>query len=615
MTTTASVNTGSGSSNNINWLNVILGFALLLPTGAFLLLNLFQPTLNTIQTSFQNYSGVNPNPQYIGLDNYSRIFQDQAFGNALGFTLLIMLVRLLVVAFVPILLAVAINELGQAARWIFRSLFTIPIAAFMPVFVALVWSIALNPVYGLFQGQPWLSDRNLARSSVLLIDGLYTFGLACGVGLIFYLAALRSAADETSSRRRVIAPLIVSWIVGILATIALALQSFDLSYILTQGGPGQSTMTLALYQFRSSFQTFRLGYGTAIATLTLAVLGLLGLIAGVIVVFSRLRLSIVAPTKPSALFGSSGKTAAIILLCVVLIGCAAAVALSLLPPGWVAANAASGSSYVSPERTVDGYGQFFEKVSVPQVTVNTLIPAIAAIFLVQIPLAYLGALGIGALRPLGKWSEILLLPFSPWLFVTVGPLSVAAWMNLRSVKLLNTVAALTPPILISIPILFILTLFFKGQELRWRAARAAGQSEVSAFFRLLILPSLPLAILLALVALFFSLQDLLWPLLAVNGPQLWTATLSLFQLRAQFATSPAILGAGVTYFGLPMFVFFLLVFGVFQVLYLDRLALMAGGEGTETPEPERVSAQAPLDNPASGDAQASAQSSGEQAAR
>jgi hypothetical protein len=433
------------------------------------------------------------------------------------------------------------------------------------------------------------------------------------VGLIFYLAALRSSADEIPSRRRVIAPMVVSWIVGVLATIALALQSFDLTYFLTRGGPGQSTMTLALYQYTTNFQFMDLGYGSALATVTLAVLGLLGLVAGLIVVFSRLRLRMVAPDKPSNLFGSGGRIVAIILLFVVLIGCAVAGALSLLPPGWVALNAANGNSYVNPESTVDALGQFLKTVPVPQVIANTIVPPVVAIFLVQVPLAYLGALGIGALRPLGKWSELLLLPFSPWLFVTVGPLSVAIWLNLRGAKLVNTIGGLTPPILISVPILFILTLFFKGQESRWRAARAAGQSEVSAFFRLLILPSLPLAVLLGLVALFFSLQDLLWPLLAVNSPQLDTATLALMRLRSAFATTPATLGAGVTFFGLPTFLFFLLVFGLFQVLYLDRLALMAGREVTETPAPEQASAQARMDNPASGDSQTSAQSGDEQA--
>ena len=44
---------------------------------------------------------------------------------------------------------------------------------------------------------------------------------------------------------------------------------------------------------------------------------------------------------------------------------------------------------------------------------------------IQLPIAYLGALGIGALRPLGRYSEWLLLPFSPWLFITALPLSVA----------------------------------------------------------------------------------------------------------------------------------------------------------------------------------------------
>jgi ABC-type glycerol-3-phosphate transport system permease component len=221
--------------------------------------------------------------------------------------------------------------------------------------------------------------------------------------------------------------------------------------------------------------------------------------------------------------------------------------------------------------------------------INTIFPLLLVVFLLQMPIVYTAALGIGAMRPLGKRSELLLLLFSPWLFVTIGPLSPAAYLIARQLGLLDTTVALFFPSLFSVPVLFILTLFFKGQEPGWRAALAEGQSSAKAFFSALILPSLPLAILLACASLLFSMQDLLWPLLVSSKPDRLTMVLVLAYLARSGAPMP-VLAASIVLFGLPVFLFFFLVFGLFQALYLDRLALVAGrrdGAGAfDEPSPE-----------------------------
>ncbi|NED57537.1 sugar ABC transporter permease, partial [Micromonospora aurantiaca] len=66
---------------------------------------------------------------------------------------------------------------------------------------------------------------------------------------------------------------------------------------------------------------------------------------------------------------------------------------------------------------------------------------------VSVGAAFLGALGIGGLRPLGRRSEWLLLPFAPWLFVGIGPLSIAGFENVGTLDLINSFGALIPPML------------------------------------------------------------------------------------------------------------------------------------------------------------------------
>lgn len=588
---TVSGNTSGGKS----WFRVLIGLGLLLPAILCCISVLVVPSVGTVALSFFDYDLMTA-PEFVGGDNYAQLFQDPRFSDALGFTLSSVAVRVAVVALVPLLLALAVNEFGRVVRIPVRLLFTIPLALFAPVVTALAWGLMLHPRDGLVSAisrglglplRPWLADPEMAKRVVLSVDGLTTFGLACGLGLVLYLAALRGRGAQAPSWKAVRKPLVVSWVVGLLATIALAPQSFALSFLLTRGGPMNSTMVLALYQYLVAFTMFRFGVGAALGTLSLTVAILLGLGAGLIVVFTGLRLERVPWGKEVGLITRGGRrkvVAVLLLLAMVFIGCTGCL-LGVLPRSW---------NVLDSLGLPGAYAEALEgppPASIGQAWINTVLPPFLVIFLLQMPITYLAALGIGALRPLKKRSELLLLLFSPWLFTTVGPLSPVAYLIARQLNLLDTAAATLPPSLFSVPILFILTLFFKGQEPRWRAALEEGQSPVKAFFSALILPSLPVTILLACASPLFSMQDLIWPLLVSVTPDRWTAALALVFLN-QSGTPIPILAASIVMFGLPVFLFFFLVFGLFQALYLDRLALVAGkpdGAGIlDEPSPPEV---------------------------
>jgi ABC-type glycerol-3-phosphate transport system permease component len=97
----------------------------------------------------------------------------------------------------------------------------------------------------------------------------------------------------------------------------------------------------------------------------------------------------------------------------------------------------------------------------------------------------------------------------------------------------------------------------------------------------LILPSLPLTALLAFGAFLVSMQNLLWPLIAASKPENRTVQVALLLLRQEAAAAGPSLAAALTMFGLPVFIFFFLVFALIQVLYLDRLVLRAQVSGAE----------------------------------
>lgn len=582
---------------------IVLGLALLVPAGLCCITGLVVPTLRTVITSLQKAGLPGRGTEFVGPENYANLFQDPRFSTASSFTLSLIVVRVLVVTVVPLLLAIAVNEFGRAVRVPARLLFTVPLALFAPVSTAIVWAMALNPQFGLVNvilrslgrdPQRWLVEPEQARRALLFTDGLITFGLACGVGLIFYLAALRGSGEKAPSGKKAFVPLIASWVTGLLATIALSLPSFTLSYVATRGGPANSTTTLGLYQFTTAFQRFSFGAGATVATLTLIVAALLGLIAGLIVVFAGLRLEMVSWGKQSGLLSGEGKTgrgrpAALVLLVLTLLVSLGLCSLGGLPMPWNALNSlrsqAEMLSFPPPlfpsSPSLEAYSRLGEVIPVGRVFVNTIAPTLVGLLL-RLLIVYVGALGIGAARPFGKWSELLLLPFSPWLFVTISSLSIVAYRSLADAGRLNTFSALSPPIILSVPMLFILTLFFKGQESKWRAAQAEGRSAVSAFFTRLILPSLPLVTLLACASLLIDMQDLLWPLLAVSSPQNHTINLALLSLYLQMGRALPTVAAAVTLFGLPTFVFFFLAFGALQFFYMDRLALATHPSDTES---------------------------------
>ncbi|MBN1977247.1 MAG: sugar ABC transporter permease, partial [Anaerolineae bacterium] len=381
-----------GKSGNRSWLRVLAGLGLLLPAIVCCISVLVLPTLGTIIQSLFGADGMAVLSW--GVDNYTYLFQDRRFSEVLGFTLSSVAVRVAVVAVVPLLLALAVNEFGRVVRIPVRLLFTIPLALFAPVVTALVWRLAFVPgdsfmIGTLLRGldmppRSLLADPEVVKRIALSIDGLTTFGLACGLGLILYLAALRGQGAEAPSWKEVRKPLIVSWMVGLLATIALTPQSFTLSFVLTGGGFMSGIMTLALYQYVMSFGRFMVGAGAALSALSLIVAILCGLGTGLLVVFTGLRLERVSWGKEVGLVTRGGRRkviAVLLLLAVVFIGCIGCL-LSIFPRMWnVVASLGSPGAY---PQALEGP----PSVSIGQAWVNTVLPAFLAILLFQMPITY-----------------------------------------------------------------------------------------------------------------------------------------------------------------------------------------------------------------------------------
>jgi len=378
----------------------IWGWVLLAPALFCCLSELVIPTIRTFSLSLQRVRLPGEAGDFVGFENYVRLFQDRMFGSALGFTLLLLGARLLVVIIVPVLLALIVNQFGRKVRISVRLLYTLPVVLFAPVVIALTWMAALNPTIGLWPGQA-LTNPQQARQTLLLINMLYTLGLAAGIGLIVYLAALRTENTGVSPQKKTVVPLVACWLVGLPATIALSLQSFTMIFVMTRGGPANSTLTLSIYQYLTTFQRMNFGFGAAVAGLNLAVLMILGIAAGLVVVWTGLRLRSIPWESGTSLLSGMNKPLARGLLIVILLVSLGIGALSTLPLFWNILNAFKAETdmlqtFLPTSLSMVAFTRLRESIPLARVLINTLVPLTGGVLFIQLPIAYLGALGIGA---------------------------------------------------------------------------------------------------------------------------------------------------------------------------------------------------------------------------
>ena len=553
----------------------VLGLVLLLPALLCCISQLLLPTVNTLLMSFQEINLFASETEWVGLENYASLFGNESFWRAAGFTLITLVVRLLALALVPLLLAWAASQFRRPLRLGLRILFTLPVVFFVPVAIAVTWLMLLSPVDGLFRfEEPWLASAASARSVLLFIDALYLLGLASGLGLMVFMPLWRRPADTPPPTfREVLKPMLATWVVGMLGVIVLTLSTFTLSFVLTNGGPAGSTNTLGTLLYLLAFRNFEMGPGASMASLILFVTLLLGIIAGLVVVLSRLRLDLVGReprldgADPATATKRSQPLAAAVFVLLTLGICI----FGALPFGWLLPQ-------VFGE---DGLGSLMEQISAGRVFINSFLPPLVTASL-QVLTAYLAALGIGALQPFGQRSGWLLLLFSPWLFINVLPLSLVNILAAQQAGRLDTFLGSVSPILLSIPALFILTIFFTARASHVPPETQAGEAQAGPnLFEQFILPSLPLAGVLWLLLVFFNGQDLFWPLLASGNPERYTLHVTLLQLLGMFGGANNMLAAAITFFILPVSVFFFVCLVPFQIFTLDRLRLYTEEPSTE----------------------------------
>lgn len=261
----------------------IAGYLFIAPTYLFYIVFMLLPLCATIYFSFTKYNVIQP-AQWVGMKNYLQLFKDRVMPTITENTLFYTVMTMVFKTLVALVLAIGLNstKLFSPVRNIARASIFFPYVIAMS-YVALIWSFMFSKDMGMVNfylnkfglaSVPWFTDVRLAMYMMVALDVWKN----CGYGMLVFLAGLQgipkdyyeAAQIDGADRRHLIfhitlpllRPMIVMMV--ILNTI-YGMQAFDSMSVITEGGPGNSTRTILLYIYEKAFQSYNMGYASALS--------------------------------------------------------------------------------------------------------------------------------------------------------------------------------------------------------------------------------------------------------------------------------------------------------------------------------------------------------------
>ncbi len=260
--------------------NKLVIFSLILPGLLLFLLAILAPICLSIYYGFTDYSGMGQ-AKFIGLENYVDLMSDETFHRALINSLLLAIGFIVIQHPIAIVVAAVLDKLQGKAEGFFRCVYFIPNVISVAV-IAYLWKFIYNPDFGLlnnilkglgYQGKINWFSADTAIWSVLIVLIWHGFGW----GMLIYYAGIKNidpvlyeaaSIDGASSKQtfmRITLPLMKPVIqINVTMAVISALKQMETVYLLTKGGPGDSTQFTANYLYLQAFKAFKYGYGNAI---------------------------------------------------------------------------------------------------------------------------------------------------------------------------------------------------------------------------------------------------------------------------------------------------------------------------------------------------------------
>jgi ABC-type sugar transport system permease subunit len=262
-------------------------FAFLVPSLIGVVLFLVIPVIFVIVLSFARWNLLTP-LSWVGFSNYVNIFEYDGMGHSLLVTLYYVVLNIPIQTVLALGMAMLLNS-KRAGSALIRIICVLPYLA-TPVAMGIVWTWFFAPTTGIVNellahvgitGPAWLSDAATAMP-VIAFANIWQYA---GFNMLFFLAGLQAipaplyeaasidGADKLQQFRRVTLPLLRPTLLFVLVTGVIgSFQVFDTVYVMTDGGPGNTTNVVNLNIYNTAFAGFRIGEASAMSVVLFLVI-------------------------------------------------------------------------------------------------------------------------------------------------------------------------------------------------------------------------------------------------------------------------------------------------------------------------------------------------------
>jgi multiple sugar transport system permease protein len=273
--------TAAQTTRNYRWQEAFWAYLFIAPSMLAVLVFTLAPVLTVLGISFTNWS-ILAKPEFIGIDNYSKLINDPLIGKVLWNTIFYTGVSVPLNLILSLAFAAALNQKVKGLA-LYRTAYFLPVIS-ASVAVSVIWMWLLDSNNGLINNLlismhitpvNWLTDPKWAMLAIIIVS----VWRGIGWNMIIFLAALQDVPEDLydaaridgagglSIFRHITLPIIspAIFFVTIMGVIG-SFQGFDLVYNMTpNGGPDHSTTVIGYYIWQQAFRYSRMGYGAALA--------------------------------------------------------------------------------------------------------------------------------------------------------------------------------------------------------------------------------------------------------------------------------------------------------------------------------------------------------------
>nr|WP_279576966.1 sugar ABC transporter permease [Planococcus ruber] len=278
--------------------NRIVPILFLLPSLLFLGIFIYMPLVQNFYNSFFNFSVFSPTKEFIGFSAFEQLFSDKIVMTALINNIKYAVISVVFqVAFALVLATILEDKLFRRIAPLLRVVYFIPVMISISV-IALLFGFIYNPQMGLLNSfleliglgnlaVPWLGNATTSIYAVIAMSQWQSIGFITMLFIVaiqkipkeLYEAAEIDGAGKIRQFFNITVPQVKETLfVNMLITITGAMLVFNEPYILTNGGPGTSSMTLSVYMYQQGFFKDNMGYASAVATLIFIVTAIFALV-------------------------------------------------------------------------------------------------------------------------------------------------------------------------------------------------------------------------------------------------------------------------------------------------------------------------------------------------